>query len=199
MKKEIIEDEKNNIINKSKNIKYEDGDYDRDDYNDIGCEYYGASSDILQDRRLELQSIYKKANVIKMNAENMNKVLQNQGSHLDCIEDYIEAKCSSLENDSYNYKSSSKKSSFGSITGFFKSIGSSIKGIFSKNNTNSNKNIREDNKIKNEVNNEIKDENKNKSIDNNNIKNEIKEENKEKIKEINIKDLINDQNFLEGY
>ena len=91
------------------------------------------------------------------------------------------------------------ESSIDSITGFFKSIGSSIKGIFSKNNTNSNKNIREDNKIKNEVNNEIKDENKNKSIDNNNIKNEIKEENKEKIKEINIKDLINDQNFVEGY
>ena len=59
MKKEIIGDEKNNIINKSKNIKYEDGDYDRDDYNDIGCEYYGASSDILQDRILELQQFIK--------------------------------------------------------------------------------------------------------------------------------------------
>ena len=79
------------------------------------------------------------------------------------------------EERDYSYKKSRAKASkkSGGIGGFFKSIGKSIAGVFSKK----------------------KSDSKSKS---NNTKNKAKDELKGK-KELNIKDIINEQNFVEGY
>ena len=72
----------------------------------------------------------------------------------------LEYQRAQLEEVEYNFKSSSKKSSNSGVTGFLKSIGNSIKGLFNKKNSNSDTNIKEDVKNKNEEKNEIKDFNK---------------------------------------
>ena len=91
--------------------------------------------------------------------------------------------CLNLDDDSYNFKKSSKKEKkSGGISGFFKSVGNSIKGIFSKKNKDEDKKD-DNNNIK--INNDI-----NKTNDDNNKKNS---------KEIDIKEIINEQNFVEGY
>ena len=80
------------------------------------------------------------------------------------------------EDENYkNYVKSKKKEKSGGISGFFKSVGKSIKGIFSKTNE-------DDNEDDNNINNDTNDDN-----------------NKKNSKEIDIKEIINEQNFVEGY
>ena len=153
MKKEIIGNEDNNTIKKIKNsifLKYVDYD-DNDKIEAI------------------LDSIQSNVYSANQNLMMMNMECKCQGAVLDCAESII--KCS------YDYKSSKKESSSNAVAGFFKSIGSSIKGIFTKKNHDSDSNIREDIIKEKEEKNEEEDENK----------------------ELNIKDLINEQNFVEGY
>ena len=111
------------------------------------------------------------------------------------------------EERDYSYKKSrakaSKKSS--GIGGFFKSIGRSIAGVFTKKKSDSKS---KSNNIKNEVKDELGASPDNYEIGEGNISNEneikisneknINKENKDK-KELNIKDIINEQNFVEGY
>ena len=175
MKKEIIEDGKNNeIFIREKNIE----------------EIYQVSR-LLNDRIKEMEKI------------------SLQGCALSCSSPPISY-------TSINEKSPSKSSKASGIGNFFKSIGNSILGFFAKKESNSddnNKNdIKEENKIENtiEINsnndeskeNEITNEINNYNYENSNNKNK-KDTNKimeiKKNKEINIKEIINEQNFVEGF
>ena len=184
MKKEIIGDEKHNII----------------DLN----EFYPKIDDKLD----LLNSISK-----------MNEELKRQMNEIHSVG------CA-LSSPIIEYSSAPKKS--GGISGFFKSIGSSIKGLFSKkkqikednnddiiiNNKNDNNNINT-----NTINN---DSSNNKNIDDDEIDDEIEKENniekekenniiinenKTKIenspqsqsKEIDVNQIVNEQNFVEGF
>ena len=184
MKKEIIGDEKHNII----------------DLN----EFYPK----IDDRLNLLNSISNK----------MNLELKRQMNVVGC----------SLSSPIMAYFSAPKKS--GGISGFFKSIGSSIKGLFSKK-----KQIKEDNNddiiinnkndnnnINTNINTNNNDSSNNKNIDDDEIDDEIEKENniekekenniiinenKTKIenspqsqsKEIDVNQIVNEQNFVEGF
>ena len=263
MKKEIIGDEDNNIIKKIRNLrtrKYANYYDDDEDEGDLGDEY---CDDDVEEVGNAFGSILLNIKSANQNLMRMNKELCSQGEAID----YPERKITCANNSSDDYKSSSKKSSGNAVAGFFKSIGNSIKGIFTKKKEGSDSKTKEDikntkkdeikNEIKDEIKNEIKDEIKNeiknekkdeiknekkdeikkenkdeikneKKDENKNekkeeIKNdkkdEIKNENKDEIKnekkdeiknekkdeiknenkQLNIKDLINEQNFVEGY
>ena len=171
MKKEIIGDEKHNII----------------DLN----EFYPK----IEDKLDLLNSISK-----------MNEELKRQMNE-------IHSQGCALSSPIMEYSSAPKKS--GGISGFFKSIGSSIKGLFSKK-----KQIKEDNNDDIIINN--KNDNNNKNIDDDEIDNEMEKENniekekenniiinenKTKIenspqsqsKEIDVNQIVNEQNFFEGF
>ena len=186
MKKEIIGDEENNVICKQKpkqsEIKYmeeglDDEDLDDEDYDDneednnnnlpkmkmLGnIENNNAKKeerDILlaqlksiDEQNSILESISKNVKSANINLMCMNIELKKQDAMMGCID--------KVECVSKDYEDIKEKKSNG---GFFKSIGNSIKGLFSK---------------------------KNKDDDN------IDKNNK---KELDIKDIIDDQNFVEGY
>ena len=184
MKKEIIGDEKHNII----------------DLN----EFYPK----IEDKLDLLNSISK-----------MNEELKRQMNE-------IHSQGCALSSPIMAYSSEPKKS--GGISGFFKSIGSSIKGLFSKkkqikednnddiiiNNKNDNNNINT-NTINNDFSNnkdidddEIDDEiEKENNIEKEKENNIIINENKTKIenspqsqsKEIDVNQIVNEQNFFEGF
>ena len=186
MKKEIIGDEKHNII----------------DLN----EFYPK----IDDRLNLLNSISKKSLELKRQMNEIHYEVHSVG----CASPIMA------------YFSAPKKS--GGISGFFKSIGSSIKGLFSKkkqikednnddiiiNNKNDNNNINT-NTINNdfcnnkdidddEIDDEIEKENNIEKEKENNI---IINENKTKIenspqsqsKEIDVNQIVNEQNFVEGF
>ena len=185
MKKEIIGDKESNIIpikksSYSKNNNWEDNVYDN----------------------------YKVGNAMAM--------------------DDIYSKAKSLEKESYSFGKSGaelpKKS--GAIGGFFKSIGNSIAGLFSKKKyyTESKPNYisnednddlgacpddygsyerdmvyeKNDEEFDYDLENEIVSSN-NVNNNNNNNNNNINNNNKENKKDLNVKDIINEQNFVEGY
>ena len=188
MKKEIIGDEKHNII----------------DLN----EFYPKIDDKLD----LLNSISK-----------MNEELKRQMNEIHSVGCALSSPI--ME---YEYSSAPKKS--GGISGFFKSIGSSIKGLFSKK-----KQIKEDNNddiiinnkndnnnINTNINTNNNDSCNNKNIDDDEIDDEIEKENniekekenniiinenKTKIenspqsqsKEIDVNQIVNEQNFVEGF
>ena len=186
MKKEIIGDEKHNII----------------DLN----EFYPK----IDDRLNLLNSISKKSLELKRQMNEIHYEVHSVG----CASPIMA------------YFSAPKKS--GGISGFFKSIGSSIKGLFSKK-----KQIKEDNNDdiiinnKNDNNNintntNNNDSSNNKNIDDDEIDDEIEKENniekekenniiinenKTKIenspqsqsKEIDVNQIVNEQNFVEGF
>ena len=184
MKKEIIGDEKHNII----------------DLN----EFYPK----IEDKLNLLNSISK-----------MNEELKRQMNE-------IHSQGCALSSPIMEYSSAPKKS--GGISGFFKSIGSSIKWLFSKkkqikednnddiiiNNKNDNNNINT-NTINNDFSNnkdidddEIDDEiEKENNIEKEKENNIIINENKTKIenspqsqsKEIDVNQIVNEQNFVEGF
>ena len=188
MKKEIIGDEKHNII----------------DLN----EFYPKIDDKLD----LLNSISK-----------MNEELKRQMNEI-----HYEVHSVGCASPIMAYFSAPKKS--GGISGFFKSIGSSIKGLFSKK-----KQIKEDNNddiiinnkndnnnINTNINTNNNDSSNNKNIDDDEIDDEIEKENniekekenniiinenKTKIenspqsqsKEIDVNQIVNEQNFVEGF
>ena len=154
MKKEIIGDKENNIIPIQKSSYSKNKIYDyNDDYHDYADDDdYDDSADDDEDYEVGC------------------------AAPGDDYDDYkVGCAMDMKEERDYSHKKSrakvSKKS--GGISGFFKSIGKSIAGVFSKK----------------------KSDSKSKS---NNTKNEVKDEFKDK-KELNIKDIINEQNFVEGY
>ena len=192
MKKEIIGNEENNVI-PIKGLLYEEDDL----ILDMISNNVGLSNAVLMD---------------------MNIKLKQQGECLDCYESPVIYK--------ENLYSHQQKSKSTGMYNFFKSIGNSIKGIFSKNSKDSsinlnkeekNINIKEDKKEDDkkiiskkkveESKNEIKLENENKIEENKEeFKNEIKSEsdkndNKDKADkaDIDVRDLIDEQNFVEGY
>ena len=182
MKKEIIGDEKHNII----------------DLN----EFYPK----IDDRLNLLNSISKKSLELKRQMNEIHYEVHSVG----CASPIMA------------YFSAPKKS--GGISGFFKSIGSSIKGLFSKK-----KQIKEDNNddiiinnkndnnnINTNINTNNNDSSNNKDIDDDEIDDEIEKEkenniiineNKTKIenspqsqsKEIDVNQIVNEQNFVEGF
>ena len=188
MKKEIIGDEKHNII----------------DLN----EFYPK----IDDRLNLLNSISKKSLELKRQMNEIHYEVHSVG----CASPIMA------------YFSAPKKS--GGISGFFKSIGSSIKGLFSKK-----KQIKEDNNddiiinnkndnnnINTNINTNNNDSSNNKNIDDDEIDDEIEKENniekekenniiinenKTKIenspqsqsKEIDVNQIVNEQNFVEGF
>ena len=189
MKKEIIGDEKHNII----------------DLN----EFYPKIDD-----KLDLLN-----SISKMNEELIRQMNE--------IPEIHSVGCA-LSSPIMEYSSAPKKS--GGISGFFKSIGSSIKGLFSKK-----KQIKEDNNddiiinnkndnnnINTNINTNNNDSSNNKDIDDDEIDDEIEKENniekekenniiinenKTKIenspqsqsKEIDVNQIVNEQNFVEGF
>ena len=217
MKKKIIGDEENNVIKKQREVNYHDYDsgfskkkyldldlcYSANPYDDYNCcgacpgEDYG--DDDYDNCKSVLKSIHHNVYGAYQNLKMMNVELTSQGASISNI------------SESYIQSAAPKKTS--GVSNFFKNIGLSIKGLFSKKSSNSdNKKIildkkeEEDktNKVDNEIKNEIKEEDKNEiKINENNDKKECKDnnENEEKNnnKEINVKEIVNDQNFVEGY
>ena len=103
----------------------------------------------------------------------LRRVIERNNGTDDIMREISQTGLTVDEDENYkNYiKSSKKEEKSGGISGFFKSVGKSIKGIFSKTNEDDN-----------EDDNNINDDN-----------------NKKNSKEINIKEIINEQNFVEGY
>ena len=164
MKKEIIGKNDNNEIPKTYYYdKYEK--YEEKDDNFIKQNKNNEYEDIFE-------SIKSNIAIAKNNLENMNKEARIQGNAYCSIGEILEREHSKQE---------VKKS--GGISGFFKSVGKSIKGIFSKNKKNNNineikKSINSENNIN--TNNDNKTNIKtdtnihiNKNINNSNINNNI--------------------------
>ena len=162
MKKEIIGQENNNIKQEKINIKYKD-----DNVNADKKEFLFS--------KIDLEPIDETDIIYEATTDIIHEDIKYQGTQLE----KAELNCIKKKED--HPKTSNKESSNNGVTGFLKSIGNSIKGLFNKKNSNSDTNIKEYVKNKNEEKNEIKDE--------------IKNENKE----LDIKDIINEQNFVEGY
>ena len=217
MKKEIIGDEKKNVLSKT-HYEDDDEDYDKDfdeDYDDIYDNHLVGSA--LKSSDLILEPISEKLSAINNDLISLNNELKCQGACMNmvraCPPDFEES----------NFKTAKPKSS--GFSNFFKSIGNSIKGLFSKKTSNEDSknnaiedekgNVKEDEKIENKINKvdnkeiEEKIKNESKNEGKNEIKNDIKEKKNEIIidgnkdkksnKELNIKDIINEQNFVEGF
>ena len=176
MRQEIIGDGKNKVINDREINKY------KNDLlvinNNVGV---GSSlNDDLKEEMLEsIINDVKKGNQMLMD---LNRELKHQGAAIEMVGSSPEF-----------YKGSKRKSpsKLSGIGNFFKSMGNSIKGFFSKKESDNDNDVdNNENKIEENINdNEIKEDE---------FVNEIKTNNDDN-KEINIKDVINEQNFVEGY
>ena len=188
MKKQIIGDEKHNVIN----LDIYKPKYDDDDFliKDISSNVGAAN--------MNLMSIHKELTAVGC----AMKSISAQGCAIESI------------SESISFSSAPKKKS--GISDFFKSIGSSIKGFFSKKKSieENNNNIINDNKIDNniinndELNDKIEKDDKNKKENNiiinedkttENKKVENKIEDDSKSKEIDVSQIVNEQNFVEGF
>ena len=176
MRQEIIGDGKNKVINDREINKYK---------NDLLVinNNVGVGSSLNDDLKEEMiESIHRDITSANQMLMELNMEANQQGAALEMVESSPQFYKGS------KIKSSSKLSGIGN---FFKSMGNSIKGFFSKKESNNDNDVdNNENKIEENINdNEIKEDE---------FVNEIKTNNDDN-KEINIKDVINEQNFVEGF